>query len=170
MKNDKLNIGDPREELVRQTASVIPFLIKTVVVVGIGWYIVNRYQNRFVKLKENSSYPPANVTQAQAKSRADAIISAKTLFVEFEFGDQYQATANALAGLNYNGFVRVYNEFGHQTGVLFSGDLNLIEYILDQFNAYEVANLSSLQNGAFFKDSIMTPEEQQAVKNLFYGS
>lgn len=143
----KLKAIETTANIVEET---IPFLIKGIFIIGIGLYAFGRFKNRFVSLKEKSNYPKANVTDAQAKGRADAIIEAKSLFAEFEFGAQYNATADALAGLNYNGFVKVYNAFGHQTGVLFSGDLNLIEYIYDQFSPNEIVYLSALQNGAFF--------------------
>ena len=147
MKTTNKGLKNPavQTEFVKQTATVIPFLIKTVVIVGIGWYAYNKWTNRFVKLKENSSYAPANVTEAQAKAKADAIASSIGWF-----SNSFDAVADNLAGLNYNGFIRVYNAFGHQTGTLFGGDLNLIEWIKNQFNEYEVAQLSSLQNGAFF--------------------
>lgn len=144
----------PQIKAVETTANIVektvPFIIKGIFVIGIVLYAVGKFKNRFVGLKEKSNYPKANVSDAQAKARANSIISAKTLFNEFDFGSQYNATADALAGLNYNGFVKVYNAFGHQTGVLFSGDLNLIEYIFDQFSEDEIQYLSALQNGAFF--------------------
>lgn len=140
-----------RSEIVKQTTSVIPFLIKTVVILGVGYYLYNRYTNRFVALKEKTFNPPApaNVTLDQAKTRADAIASSIGWF-----SNDFNAVADALAGLNYNGFVRVYNAFGHQTGTLFGGDLNLIEWIKNQFSTYEVQQLSSLQNGIFFRSNI----------------
>lgn len=156
---------NPKNTIIKEAASVIPFLIKTAVVVGIGYYVYYRFTNRFVSLKENKNYPPANVTESQAKAKANAIISAKTLFAESDFGSQYQATADALAGLNYNGFVRVYNAFGHQTGTLFSGDLNLIEYLHDQFSAYELQYLSALQNGAFFK-TVYAPKPNEIFETI----
>lgn len=144
----------PQIKAVETTANIVektvPFIIKSIFVIGIVLYAVGKFKNRFIELKEKSNYPKANVSDAQAKGRANSIISAKTLFNEFDFGDQYNATADALAGLNYNGFVKVYNAFGHQTGVLFSGDLNLVEYIFDQFSEEEIQYLSALQNGAFF--------------------
>ena len=137
---------DPRTTIVKETASVIPFLIKTVVVCGIAYYVYNRFTNRFIKLKENSNYPAANVTEAQAKTRADAIAGSIGWFT-----NSFDAVADNLAGLNYNGFVRVYNAFGQQTGTLFGGDLNLVEWIKNQFSEDEISQLSSLQNGVFFK-------------------
>lgn len=151
---------NPTSEIIKNTASVIPFLIKTAVVCGIGYYIYYRYTNRFVGLKENSKYPTANVTTAQAKSRADAIYGSITLF-----GNDFTSVSNNLAGLNYNGFVRVYNAFGHQTGTLLGGDLNLVEWIKNQFTEYEVSQLSTLLNGAFFK--LGNNEEYNDIEALF---
>lgn len=133
-------------EVAKQTASVIPFVIKTAIVCGIAWYAYHRFTNRFVKLKEKSNYPTSNVTDAQAKSRADAISGS----IDW-FSNSFDTVADSLAGLNYNGFVKVYNAFGHQTGTLLGGDLNLVEWIRNQFTDYEIAQLSALQNGAFFR-------------------
>lgn len=136
---------DPRITVVKETASVIPFLIKTIVIGGIAWYVYDRFTNRFIKLKENPNYPASNITDAQAKGRADAIAGSIGWF-----SNSFDTVADNLAGLNYNGFIKVYNAFGHQTGTLLGGDLNLIEWIRNQFTDYEVQQLSSLQNGAFF--------------------
>lgn len=157
---------DTRVVVAKEVASVIPFLIKTTVVLGIGYYLYSSYTNRFVKLKENNNYPIANVTEAQAKGRADGIANSKTFWDDADFGGQYQATAQNLAGLNYNGFIRVYNAFGHQGGTIFSGDLNLIEFIKDQFSAYEVQTLSTLLNGVFFKGQ-NDNQETNAIIELF---
>lgn len=138
----------PQNTVLKETASVIPFIIKTAIVCGIGYYIYYRYTKRFVKMKENPKYKAANVTPEQAKGRADAIAGSKGWFT-----NSFDTVADQLAGLNYNGFVRVYNAFGHQTGTFLGGDLNLIEWIRNQFNDYEIAQLSALQNAAFFKIS-----------------
>lgn len=156
---------DPRITIVKETASVIPFIIKTAIVYGIGYYIYYSYTNRFTKLKENGNYPNANVSLAQAKNRADGIASAKSLFDQLEFGSQYQTTSQQLSGLNYNGFIRVYNSFGHQSGHFLGGDMNLIEFLKDQFSDYEVQTLSTLLNGAFFKGNQNI--EAVAIQNLF---
>jgi hypothetical protein len=142
----KLNgLIDTQTEIVKQTASIIPFLVKTAVVCGIGYYVYYRFTNRFVSLKENSKFPTGNVTLAQAKSRADSIKGSISWT-----GNDFNNVADNLQGLNYNGFIRVYNAFGQQTGTLLGGDLNLIEWIQNQFTKYEVEQLSSLLNGAFF--------------------
>lgn len=142
----KLNgLIDTQTEIVKQTASIIPFLVKTAVVCGIGYYVYYRFTTRFISLKENSKFPTGNVTLAQAKSRADSI-KGSIGWVSNDFNN----VADNLQGLNYNGFIRVYNAFGQQTGTLLGGDLNLIEWIQNQFTQYQVEQLSSLLNGAFF--------------------
>lgn len=140
----------------------VPFVLKTLFGLGVVYFVYTRYTNRFIKLKENSKYPKSNVTDAQAKSRAGAIGSSITLF-----GNSFDTVANNITGLNYNGFVKVYNAFGHQTGTFFSGDLDLIEWLRNQFSDYEVEQLSFLLNGAFFKNVDSLTEEMKDLTNLF---
>lgn len=137
---------DPRVTVVKETASVIPFLIKTTVLLGIGYVAYRAWTIRFVPMKENKNYAVSNVTSAQASSRADAIYNSTGLF-----SDDFNAVAQALAGLNYNGFVKVYNAFGSRGKIMFvtSGD-NMIEFIKSKFSDYEVQQLSMLLNGVFF--------------------
>jgi hypothetical protein len=148
--------------IIDKGADLAVWFIKGTIVIG-GLYLLYRsYTNRFVKLKENSNYPLANVTVAQAKNRADAI-GASIGWVSNDFD---QVSQN-LAGLNYNGFIRVYNEFGHQTGTLLGGDLNLIEWIKNQFSEYEVSQLSTLLNGAFFKGLTLEDNPIEILFNQF---
>lgn len=103
------------------------------------------YTNRFVNIKESSSEPPANISLAQAKTRADSIAGSITTF-----GNDFRNVSTQLTGLNYNGFVRVYNAFGHHRGTLLGGDLNLIEWLQNQFDSFQMKQLSFLLNGRFF--------------------
>lgn len=139
-------------EASKQAARVIPYLI----VGGIVVYGLYRYSNRFVKLKENTRYPVANVTLAQAETKANAI----------RHYEDFQDVSNNLAGLNYNGFVRVYNAFGFEEtppGLLTSlfcppcllfglgGDnIDMIAWLRSKFTSYEIEELSFLFNGQFF--------------------
>ena len=138
-------MSDSKLKVIEQTASVIPFLIKTVVVCGIGYYIFYRFTNRFIRMKENSNYPAANVTKAQAKAKAESIYGSITFF-----GNSLENVSANLNKLNYNGFVRVYNEFGEHTGTLLGGELDLIGWLHNQFDEYEMQQLSFLTGGAFF--------------------
>ncbi|WNM19278.1 hypothetical protein [Flavobacterium capsici] len=159
----KSKIGNPvllaeavnKSEVNKQVASVLPFLIKFAVVGTAGYLIYRSWSNRFVKISENSNYPQANVSLAVAKSKADAIEGSMGWFTT-----DYNTVAAQLTGLNYNGFVRVYNAFGKRRGQLFGGQLNLIEWLQDQFRGEDLTKLSFLLNGAFFRQA---PEPTKEV-------
>lgn len=145
--------------------SLTPY--KEIIFVATGVYVVYRaITNRFVKIKEVSAYPQANVSFAQAKLRADAIYSS----IDW-FSNDLQNVANQLQGLNYNGFVRVYNAFGERRGTLLAGKLNLIEWLQNQFNREQIQELSFLLNGAFFRQAPTKAIEQptQKITNSFTG-
>ena len=175
-KNSKMkkSLGNPvvQYQAVKSTAviaeTIIPWLFKIAVVGGLGYYVYYRFTNRFVRLTEKSNYPQSNVSIAQAKSRADSIIGSISFFDQSEFGTEFNATADALQGLNYNGFVKVYNAFGHQKGSWFTGDKNLVEWIQDQFSPYEIQQLSFLSNGAFFKGAKQLIEFTPEMEDLRY--
>lgn len=147
MKPTKSKLGNPlvAATLVQQGASALPFLIKLGAVIGVAVVGYKMWNNRFIKFKENSSFTPANVSLAQAKSKADSIGKSISLF-----SNDFENVSKQLAGLNYNGFVRVYNAFGQQKGTLFAGELNLVEWIKNQFTSHQVDQLSFLLGGAFF--------------------
>lgn len=151
MKTTKSKLGNPVAvvagvKVVEKSAEAIPFLIKFFTVIGVSWYAYRLYNDRFVKRKENSSFPPSNVSYAQAKSRADAIYGAIGVI-----SNDFDVVSRQISGLNYNGFVRVYNAFGHKKGTLLGGDLNLEEWVYNQFSSYQVQQLSFLLGGAFFQ-------------------
>ncbi len=141
---------DPRITVVKETASVIPWLIKFAVLGIVGYIGYTSFINRFKKKSENSAFPQANITQAEAQTRADSIANAVSFDIAGSMGSQFSTTADMLSGLNYNGFIRLYNAFGEHAGYIPFQKMNLIEFIQDQFSAYEIKQLSFLQNGAFF--------------------
>lgn len=147
MKPPQSKLGNPivAATLVQQSASALPFLIKLAAITGLVVVGYRMYTNRFVKFKENSTLAPANVSFAQAKGKADSIGKSIGLF-----SNDFENVSKQLSGLNYNGFVRVYNAFGQQRGTLLAGELNLIEWIENQFNTYQKQQLSFLLGGAFF--------------------
>ncbi|SDZ90854.1 hypothetical protein SAMN05443667_101251 [Flavobacterium gillisiae] len=151
MKTKKSNLGNPLAvvagaKVVEKSAEAIPFLIKLFTVLGVAYYAYSKYTNRFVKRKENSAYSAANLSYAQAKSRADAIYGSISTF-----SNDFENVSRQIAGLNYNGFVRVFNAFEHKKGTLFGGDLNLEEWCYNQFTNYQMQQLSFLLGGAFFQ-------------------
>lgn len=150
MKPTKSKLGNPIAAVagvkaIEQASTALPFLIKlgaVTALVVVGYRI---YTNRFVNIKESSSEPPANISMAQAKTRADSIAGSIS-----NFSNDFKNVSTQLTGLNYNGFVRVYNAFGHHRGTLLGGDLNLIEWLQNQFNSFQMKQLSFLLNGRFF--------------------
>lgn len=145
--SSSVGMGNPvvAGEVIRQTASVIPFVIKTAIILAISGFIYYKYTNRFVEMKFNKDWEDSNVTDSQAESRAAAIAQSIGIV-----SNDYDTVERSLSGLNYNGFIKVFNAFGQQTGTLLGGKLNLIEWIRNQFSDYQILKLSALQNGVFF--------------------
>ncbi len=130
---------------IEKTLEVVPFVLKTLFVLGVLGFAYYKFTNRFKPLSENSSYPNANITLSIAKSRADAIFSAMT-----GFGANVDLVANNIAGLNYNGFVRVFNAFGDKQGSIpFSSEMNMVEWFYDQFDEAELTKLRFLVPNVF---------------------
>lgn len=151
MKSKQSKLGNPLAfvagaKVIEKSSEAIPFLIKLFAVLGVSYYAYSKYTDRFVKRKENSSFPVSNISYAQAKSRADAIYGSIGLM-----SNDFDNVARQISGLNYNGFVRLYNAFGHKKGTFFGGELNLEEWCFDQFTPYQVQQLSFLLGGAFFQ-------------------
>lgn len=137
--------SENKKAVVQATASVIPFLIKSVVIVGGLAFVYYKYTNRFVSLKENTSYPSSNITNNQASTRAETIYQAMK-----GFGNGFEIVKTNIAGLNYNGFIKLYNAFGNRQGVIpFSSEMNLVEWLLDQFDDSELTQLRFLVNNMF---------------------
>lgn len=63
-------------------------------------------------------------------------------------GDNFNKVATNLKGLNYNGYVRVYNAFGERRGMDLKKQ-NLEEWLYDNFTESEIKQLKFLTNNAF---------------------
>lgn len=144
-KRGKLSGINPSEEVVRQTASVIPFIIKTVIVLGIGYGVYRAWSNRFVKKQEISRYGKANITDAQAEAKAEAVYAS----VDWFSGD-FENLRDQFINLNYNAVIKVYNAFGKRTGRLLSGEVDLFEFLQQQLNASQLMQLRVLIGNTFF--------------------
>lgn len=133
------------QKAIDKSLEVVPFVIKTVFILGILGFAYYKFTNRFKPLKENSDYPNANVSEGNAKTKAEAIFNAM-----IGFGANVDAVASNIAGLNYNGFVRVFNAFGERQGsVPFSDKMNMVEWLYDQFDEYELTKLRFLVPNIF---------------------
>ena len=139
------NTSENQKAVVQATASVIPFLIKTLVVLGIGGFIYYRYTKRFVSLVENKNFASSTITNNQAQTKAETIYNAMK-----GFGNGFEIVKTNIAGLNYNGFIKVYNAFGNRQGSIpFSDKMNLSEWLSDQFNGEELNELRFLVPNMF---------------------
>lgn len=117
-----------------------------VVAIGAALYIGYRiWKGRFVSEGINPALEPANITDAQANARANAIYEAM-----YGFGANKNIVAQQLAGLNYNGWIKVYNAFGNRKGANpFGAEMNLVEWLNDQFNPSQMNDLRLILTGVF---------------------
>ena len=108
-----------------------------------GYIIYRKITGAFSKVSEDSNYRPANVTTVSAKQRAENIFNAI-----YGVKNDFNKVSQNLSGLNHNGFIRVYNEFGSRRGADLK-KLNLTEWIYDQFNTTQIAQLKFITNNSF---------------------
>lgn len=135
-----------RSEVATKT---IPFVLKSLFVIGLGVFVYYKITNNFKKFSENKNYPNSNITDNQAKAKADALFEAMK-----GFGNGFEIVKEVIAGLNYNAFVKVYNAFGKREGIVpFSGKLTLTEWFNDQFSVAELQQLNFLVPNIFLKTS-----------------
>lgn len=132
--------------VAQAASSVLPFLLKTAVYAGVAYYFYNKFADRFEPMPEVPQYGAANITLAQAEVRANAIEKTIPWFGEPDMLE----IARQMSGLNYNGFVRLYNAWGKRRGTLLGGNLNLIEWFGQQLSAENFQYLGALQNHVFF--------------------
>lgn len=129
------------------TATKAVDLFFTVLKVGIfclgGYIIYRKVVPSFDKKYEKSNYRPSNITTQGAAIRAENLYRAM-----YGPGDNFNKVATNLKGLNYNGYIRVYNAFGERRGLDFKKQ-NLEEWFYDQFTESEIKQLKFLTNNSF---------------------
>jgi len=113
------------------------------------------YKNRFVKMSQNRNYDKPNISASEARLKADNLYNAMV-----GFGANYDKVKAQLLGVNYNGFVLIYNAFGKRDSAwqklnpfnfgLVSKGMTLTEWLLDQFkSSNRLADLRALLPGKF---------------------
>ena len=123
-------------------------VVKIVAVAGVvavaGYIAYTLYKNRFISMATNSNYAPANITKGQAKAKAEALYQAM-----YGWGADIDTVLETLSGLNYNGYVEVFNAFGKRKAAT-GGEMTLTEWINNQFdNSYEKAQIQFILPGVF---------------------
>jgi hypothetical protein len=128
---------------VQSKAIDLGFSILKISLFCLGGYLVYRkITNAFRSRKENGNYRPANISEAMAKVRAENLFKAM-----FGASHDFNAMLKNLSGLNYNGYTRVFNAFGERRGADLKKQ-NLTQWIYDQCNATELAQLKFATNNA----------------------
>lgn len=118
-------------------------LLKIALIGGLGFFAYYKIFMGFKKLQEDTRYKPSNISQTTAKARAEAIYTAM-----IGFGANYATIEKNLTGLNHNGFIRLYNEFGQRRGATLV-NMNLVEWLQDQFKEDDISRLRFLIQGFF---------------------
>lgn len=134
---------ESKAELTKQAASALPFVIKTLFVFGILYIGYSSFTKRFKSIAYNMSSPDPSITEGQAQTRANALYEAMR-----GVGANFNTVITNLSGLNYNGWVRLYNAFGkRKPSVPFSDDMDLVEWLLSEFSGSELAQIRFLLPG-----------------------
>jgi len=129
------------------------FVAGVLIVVGLTAHYI--YKHRFVKMLQNRNYDQPNISFSEARLKADNLYNAMV-----GFGANYEKVKAQLLGVNYNGFVLIYNAFGkRESGLqkinplnfgLVNKGMTLTEWLLDQFkSSNRLADLRALLPGKF---------------------
>jgi hypothetical protein len=172
---NKKTLGNPaaiasavsKSDTTKKVTEMFPFMFKTAI--GVTALVIGyRYiSTRFSSWKEVSNYPPANISFAQAKSKAESLYNSTGYF---GYGNDFENIKSQLQNVNYNGFVRIYNAF-NQKGNIITGYSDLISFLHSKLTNDQIQQLRFLLSGAFLKDSIKNVkntiiEQQQQPKFL----
>lgn len=131
------------QKTIAKTANLGFTILKVVLVAGTLTFVYFKVFKGFKKIQEDVRYKPSNISVTQAKARAEAIYTAM-----LGAGANYRTVENNLTGLNHNGFIRLFNEFGERRSATLT-KMNLVEWLQDQFNEADIAKLRFLIKGFF---------------------
>ena len=131
------------QKAIAKSANLGITILKVGLVLGTLTFAYYKIFKGFSKVKEDARYKPSNISVTTAKARAEAIYTAM-----LGTAKNYATVEKNLSGLNHNGFVRLYNEFGERRSALLT-KMNLVEWLQDQFNEDDIAKLRFLIKGFF---------------------
>ena len=124
----------------------IGFILFGTAVLGVAGYAFYTlyWKNRFKKMKYNPKAAPSNVPPAAALAKANALYAAMR-----GAGTNEKEIYKTLAGVNYNGFIAIYNAFGKRSGALNfslgnSGDEDLISFLQGDLSEKDLSSLKNL--------------------------
>lgn len=145
MKKVTNKLGNPI--VAASIATQIPWawLFKVGVGCVIVYSVVGSFKKRFQPLSEVSHFNPSNISLGQAKVKANIIHQAMR-----GFGNGFTTVRENIAGINYNGWIRLYNAFGARPdSIPLSEDKNLVEWFQEEFNLEELSELRVLVGKLF---------------------
>jgi len=139
----------------KSTQNVLKWTLIAGALVVVGFTAHYIYKHRFVKMLQNRNYDQPNISASEARLKADNLYNAMV-----GFGANYDKVKTQLLGVNYNGFVLIYNAFGKRESSLqklnplnfsiVSKGMTLTEWLLDQFkSSNRLADLRALLPGKF---------------------
>lgn len=131
------------QKTITKGTDLVFLLLKITLIGGLGFFAYYKIFMGFKKVQEDTRYKPSNISQTTAKARAEAIYTAM-----IGFGANYATVEKNLTGLNHNGFIRLYNEFGQRRGATLV-NMNLVEWLQDQFKEDDISRLRFLIQGFF---------------------
>lgn len=131
------------QKTIEKTANLGFTIFKIGLIAGVITFAYYKIFKGFKSIQEDKRYKPSNINATQAKARSEAIYTAL-----LGAGANYKTVENNLTGLNHNGFVRLFNEFGERRSSTLT-KMNLVEWLQDQFNEADIAKLRFLIIGFF---------------------
>ncbi len=131
------------QKAIAKTTNLGFTVLKVVLIAGVATVLYFKIFKGFKKIQEDKRYKPSNINTTQAKARSEAIYTAL-----LGAGANYKTVENNLTGLNHNGFIRLFNEFGERRSATLV-KMNLVEWLQDQFNEADIAKLRFLIKGFF---------------------
>lgn len=130
---------DRAQNTVKTTYTIGKYVLGISVVGLVGYWGYTKLFDGFTALREDNRFTPANISTGVALSKANSIYNAL-----YGVGSNFSKVQTILTGVNHNGLIRIYNEFGKRKGFsvsLFPKKLNLFEWFFDQLKQNELAQL-----------------------------
>ena len=131
------------QKTIAKTANLGFTVLKVVLIAGAATFVYYKIFKGFKKVQEDKRYKPSNISVTEAKARAEAIYTAM-----LGMGANEKTVEKNLTGLNHNGFIRLFNEFGERRSALLT-KMNLVEWLQDQFKEDETAKLRFIIKGLY---------------------
>ncbi|PWA09515.1 hypothetical protein [Flavobacterium laiguense] len=131
------------QKTIAKSTDLAFLLLKIGLIGGLCFFAYYKIFMGFKKREEDNRYKPSKISTLEAKARAEAIYTAM-----MGFGANYATVEKNLTGLNYNGFIRLYNAFGERRSSTLS-KMDLVEWLQDQFKEEDISKLRFLIQGFF---------------------